>query len=68
MVIHAGLLNPFWVSPLFQHDCSCFSTPSLPVLVCKLSSRVRVDRFLGKSDGLINDNAKDVGASVIGAL
>ena len=25
-----------------------------------------MDRFLGKSDGLINGNAKDVGASVIG--
>lgn len=43
-------------------------TLSLPILICKPSSRVRVDRFLGKSDGLINGNAKDVGASVIGAV
>lgn len=43
-------------------------TLSLPVLIFKPSSRVRVDRFLGKSDGLINGNAKDVGASVIGAV
>ena len=43
-------------------------TLSLPVLICKPSSRVRVDRFLGKSDGLINGNAKSVGASVIGAV
>lgn len=53
---------------LLQHYCICLSKLSLPILIFKPSSRVRVDRFLGKSNGLINGNAKDVGALVIGAL
>lgn len=63
-----GHEKPFWVSPLFLHGRICFSKLSLPVFICKSSSRVKVDRFLGKSDGLINGNVRNVGAAMIGAL